>query len=56
MIAAAKMENFPRGVHSANTWGAPPIPLGTPSMSNAGSWSIASGEEIHHLRARVQTY
>ncbi|MCJ1391313.1 Stress response protein nst1 [Xylographa bjoerkii] len=41
--SAAKMENFPRGIQSANTWGAPPMPFGTPSMSNPGSWSNAPG-------------
>ena len=47
-VTAAKMENFPRGVQSGNSWGAPPQPFGTPSMSNQGSWSNASGMFIHY--------
>ena len=42
---AAKIDSFNRGGQSGpgNTWGAPPMPFGTPTLPNIQTWSNAPG-------------
>ncbi|MCJ1357946.1 MAG: Stress response protein nst1 [Icmadophila ericetorum] len=44
-VGSAKMDNFNRGGQPGpgNTWGAPPMPFGTPTLPNLQTWSNAPG-------------